>query len=96
MLFVRPAIAAMLGTREERQVETARASVPLAANDSRQDYLRAKLSLRDGEIWTEAISVQDSSMMSALAAADCLIIRMPHAPPALVGDRVPLLRLESE
>ena len=95
MLFVRPAIAAMLGVPEETQAETARLSAPLAANDSRQDYLRAKLCLRDGEIWTEAISIQDSSMMRALAAADCLIVRPPHAPQASTGDRVPVLRLLS-
>jgi molybdopterin molybdotransferase len=96
MLFVRPAIAAMLGERGQRHPAFARTESALAANDSRQDYLRARLFTRDGELWTEAISVQDSSMMSALAAADCLIVRPPHALATQAGDRVPVLRFEAE
>jgi molybdopterin molybdotransferase len=36
--------------------------------------------------------VQDSSMMRLLAAADCLILRPPHAPAAAAGESVPIIR----
>jgi molybdopterin molybdotransferase len=36
--------------------------------------------------------VQDSSMMRLLAAADCLIVRPPHAAPAAAGENVPIIR----
>jgi molybdopterin molybdotransferase len=96
ILFVRPAISAMLGHKDWRQFVTARTSGALAASDSRQDYLRAKLSVRDGELWTDAMSIQDSSMMSALAAADCLIVRAPRAAAAQIGERVAVLRLDCD
>ncbi len=95
MLFVQSAIAAMLGVQEERPLPTARTASALGANDSRQDHLRAKLFQKDGELWTQANPVQDSSMLSALAAADCLIVRSPHAPAAQIGDRVTVLQLDS-
>ena len=94
LLFVRPAVAAMLGVREDRSLQTARTERVLSANDSRQDYLRATLFLRDGELWTDVMLVQDSSMLSAFAAADCLIVRAPHAPAAQAGDNVAVLRLD--
>jgi molybdopterin molybdotransferase len=37
---------------------------------------------------------QDSSMMAALAKADCLIVREPHAPAAKAGDRCMIMRFE--
>ena len=94
MVFVRPAIDAMLGLQAERPLDAARTAGGLAANDARQDYLRARLFRRDGQLWTEAFRVQDSSMLSALAAADCLILRRPNAPVAQAGDQVSVLRLD--
>ena len=84
-LFLKPAIAAMLGARLSRD---------LPANDGRQDYVRAKIEYRDGEPWAEPFAVQDSSMLSTLAAADALIVRPPHAPAAAPGTRVDILLLE--
>jgi molybdopterin molybdotransferase len=93
ILFLRPAIAALLGTSTQLPHTTARLAVSLGANDTRQDYIRAKLSLRDGEKWVEAFAIQDSSMLSALASADALIVRAPHAPAAVVGERVAIIPL---
>jgi molybdopterin molybdotransferase len=36
---------------------------------------------------------QDSSMMSALAGADCLIVRPPLAPAVAAGQRIRIIRL---
>jgi len=65
----------------------------LPANDSRQDYLRARLFRRDNEVFAESFSLQDSSMQSALARADALIVRPPHAQALVEGDRVSIIRL---
>jgi molybdopterin molybdotransferase len=39
------------------------------------------------------VSVQDSSMMAALAKADCLVVREAFAPAAKAGSRCVILRL---
>jgi molybdopterin molybdotransferase len=66
----------------------------LAENDERADYLRAKLERRpDGSLVATAFPVQDSSMLSPLAEADCLIIREPYAPAAPAGSRCAILKL---
>jgi molybdopterin molybdotransferase len=93
LLFLRPAIAAMLGTDTSTALLSARLSAPLAANDVRQDYIRARLDLRDGEYWTEPFSIQDSSMLGTIAAAGALIVRAPHAPALDAGARVDVLSL---
>jgi molybdopterin molybdotransferase len=94
MLFVRPAIEAMLGLKGARPLVAARSASAIGANDARQDYLRAQLSTVDGELWADAFSLQDSSMMSALAAADGLIVRPPNAPAVETGGRVSVLLLD--
>lgn len=94
MLFLQPAIAAMLGTKEEASMVKARLLTELKANDSRQDYVRARLEWRDGERYVDPFPLQDSSMLSALARADCLIVRPPRAPEARLGEHVSVIMLE--
>jgi molybdopterin molybdotransferase len=97
LLFVRPAMAAMLGIpRRETTMQTARLAVPLAANDRRQDYLRAvSHTAPDGVIEVEPFARQDSSMLSLLSRADCLVVRPPHAPAAAAGEMVPVIHFAS-
>jgi molybdopterin molybdotransferase len=67
----------------------------LPENDERADYLRATLARGpDGRPVATALPVQDSSMLAPLAAAGCLLIREPHAPPARAGSPCTILRLE--
>ena len=94
MLFLRPAIAAMLGVEDVPNIVTARLLTDLKANDGRQDYVRARLQWRDGEPFIEPFPVQDSSMLSILARADGLVVRPPHAAEAHAGDQVQVLILE--
>jgi molybdopterin molybdotransferase len=94
LLFLRPAIAGMLGTATEPTRLTARLATEMAANDSRQDYLRARLLRRDGELWIEPFAVQDSSMQKVLADSDALLVRAPHAPAAQKGDSVTVIPLD--
>ena len=94
ILFLRPAIAALLGTDLPSPIRSARLSRDLPANDARQDYVRAKLEVRNGELWADPFLIQDSSMLSVFASANGLIIRALHAPAAKVGDNVNVLPLD--
>ena len=63
----------------------------LPANDERADYMRATLARRDdGTLVATPFPVQDSSMLVPLAAADCLVVRAPHAPAAAAGSSLRL------
>jgi len=94
ILFLQPLIAGMLGMSLQRARETARLSGALRENDSRQDYIRARLFVRDGALWAEPFPIQDSSMQAALARADALIVRPPHAAAAKESDPVEIIRVE--
>jgi molybdopterin molybdotransferase len=97
LLFLEPLIARMLG-RVDHTIP--RLTVALGAdvdkNDQRQDYLRARLT-RDanGGLVATPFSAQDSSMLSGLVRADCLLIRAPFAPPARAGDPAEAIMLTS-
>lgn len=94
LLFVRPAIAALLGeVGGGNYTRTVILGADMVANDNRQDYVRASLSA-DGV--ATPFTVQDSAMLSSLAKAGCLIIRPPHAPVARAGESVPVLVLEGD
>ena len=96
ILFVVPAIERLSGLRgDPPTVEPARAGAALPANDLRADYLRARLDQGpDGVPVATAVARQDSSMLRAMAQANCLIVRPPHAPAAVAGDTVPIIRLD--
>ena len=74
--------------RPKHRLLAATARSELKANDTRQDYIRATLERRDGELWATPFPIQDSSMLSALARADALIVRPPHAPAAAAGGHL--------
>jgi molybdopterin molybdotransferase len=95
-LFVKPAVERLLGQRAaETAGKTARLARALPANDRRQDYLRARLAPGpDGELEATPFDKQDSSMLSLLAQADCLLVRPPFAPAAATGDRVAMIPLD--
>lgn len=95
LLFLRPLLRAMVGLPAGRQeTEAARLGAPLADNDRREDYLRARLTrAEDGSLVATPFPVQDSSMIAVLAHADALIVRAPHAPASPAGTRVEILRL---
>lgn len=66
----------------------------LPENDERADYLRARLSRSSrGALVATPFPTQDSSMTRILADADCLVIREPHASPALAGSPCVILKL---
>ncbi len=93
-LFLKPAIDIMRGCRNQpHRTRRARLASDLAANDLRQDYLRARLREEGGQLLVEPFPRQDSSMLAVLAEADCLIVRPPHAPAIEAGEAVNILPL---
>ncbi len=98
LLFLRPMLEVLLGRkRDERALDRVRLACDLPANDERQDYLRARLFRDDsGELRVEPFPVQDSSVVSLLARAGCLIVREPRAPAAAQGSEVSVLTFDME
>ena len=93
ILFLRPLIDALLGRPASDISEPAILGAEVAANDGREDYVRARLAMSDAGPVATTLPVQDSSMLSALSAADCLLIRAPNAPAAKAGERCRIIRL---
>lgn len=96
-LFLMPLIRALSGDKTAHldRSEPAILGVALRANDKRQDYMRAALTLRDdGTPVAVPNIVQDSSMLRVLAQAQCLVIREPNAPAVEAGSACRILRFE--
>jgi molybdopterin molybdotransferase len=93
-LFLVPLIRRLAGRSDVAlQTETALLGHDLAENDERADYLRATLRAEAGGNVATAFPVQDSSMISPLSQADCLLIREPFAPAAKAGSPCVIVRL---
>lgn len=95
-IFLVPLLFALLGRTDQPLKEHAAALThDVPANGPRQHYMRANS--KDGEAalpQVTALYVQDSAHMSALVAADVLIVRPPDAPAARAGDVVRVLPLD--
>jgi molybdopterin molybdotransferase len=95
LLFLKPAIERMLGQPGDLVgTQPARLAVDVKANDTRQDYVRSKQRrAADGALTVEPNPVQDSSMLSVLAASDALLVRPAHDPARKAGDIVQIIDL---
>ncbi|BBB99996.1 molybdopterin molybdotransferase [Bradyrhizobium japonicum] len=94
-LFLVPLIRALSG---RKVIHHRRASAllgrDLAANDQREDYLRARLEAReDGKLIATPVTQQDSSLLANLAAARALLVRPPFAAAAVKGSECEILTL---
>ncbi|HXJ02067.1 MAG TPA: gephyrin-like molybdotransferase Glp [Micropepsaceae bacterium] len=94
VLFIRPAVAAMLGMPYEPPIAKARLASPLRANGRRQDYIRTRVVGKGGILTAEPFALQDSSMQKIFAQSDGLIVRAIDAPAAQAGDDVDVLLLD--
>ena len=98
-LFLSPALARLTGLRlgEKLSLQPALLGQALAANDDREDFLRARLrpadSSQPGLPSVEPFDRQDSSMLRVLMAADCLIRRPINDRAREVGEIVETLSL---
>jgi molybdopterin molybdotransferase len=94
VLFVRAAIAVMLGLDPMPPEIPAVLGRALGPNDRRQEYLRASAEWgADGRLVAVPAEIQDSSMLATFARADCLIKRAPFAPAMNPGTAVRVLPL---
>ncbi|MBR0839635.1 molybdopterin molybdotransferase MoeA [Bradyrhizobium liaoningense] len=94
-LFLVPLIRALSGgSMIHHRRERAVLGREVGANDQREDYLRARLEIRDdGTLVALPVNHQDSSLLANLAAAQALLVRAPFAPKAETGTPCEVLRL---
>ncbi|CAI2934573.1 molybdopterin molybdotransferase MoeA [Aminobacter niigataensis] len=93
-IFLKPLLATLGGRPYSPDIRNGILDTAMAANELRQDYVRAVArETADGLVVTP-YTVQDSSMLRTLADANCAVMREPFAPAAEIGSpcRVLMLR----
>ena len=97
-VFLKPMLRRMLGLAEAaRPLPEAVLGEALEANGPRQHYLRAVSQWgAHGARSVRPLPSQDSSLVAALARADCLIVREPDAPALPSGARVMIIALDGD
>jgi molybdopterin molybdotransferase len=93
-IFLVPLIAALLGREAPTHVCEAELSVPLAANGPRDHYMRAILDTTCHPSRVAPLPSQDSALVSALVAANALIIVPANTPAQKAGARVTVMPLD--
>ncbi len=84
-LFLAPLVARLGGRPWQADIRDGRLGADVPANDQRRDYVRAR-AIHDGsQLVITPLPLQDSSMLSALAACEALLIREPHEPATAAG-----------
>ncbi len=93
-LFLLPLIRRLSG-RDHLHAERmpARLGRALPENDRREEYMRATLETKNGELIATPLPNQDSSLMAPLAKAECLVIRERFAPAADAGTPCVIVKL---
>ncbi len=92
-VFLKPLVARLAGLDHVADMRAGVFGGPVAANDQRQDYLRARVVETDGVLVATPSTVQDSSMLRTLADARALVVREAFAPAAQAGDPCRILML---
>jgi molybdopterin molybdotransferase len=92
-MFLRPILSAYQGAPTQPATLAARLEQPLAANGSREHWMRAKLTYVDGGVSVRPYRDQDSSLVSVFAASDALLRRPAGAVAAAAGAVVEVLPL---
>ena len=96
LLFLVPLIRRLAGRSRYRSRDRIGAcSAATCRKTTSARIICAPRSRRDRTaLWSRRpFPIQDSSMMAALAKADCLVVREPFAPAATAGSRCAILRL---
>lgn len=95
-IFLVPMIRRLLGLPDGGDMpQRAQLAAEIEANGPRQHYMRATSTRGDnGMLQVTPVRDQDSSLISLLARADCLIVRPPHAPAEEAGAQVDVLPLD--
>ena len=94
-LFVRPAVRALQGAEPGPRYRAGRLALPRRRNGHRDELLRARSRLEDGEVVLEPVSGQESHMIVRAAAADALVLIPRGEGEVAAGERVRYLELVS-
>ncbi len=96
VLFLLPLLRALQGEDGPLVPSVpARLAVAMPHNDRRMDFIRARLTRdSDGVSLVTPLPIQDSGMLTALAQADCLLIRPALAPAADAGAPCEIMPLK--
>ncbi len=89
-IFLKPLIAALLGLPTGERFDEVPLAGPIEANGEREHYMRAIVS--GGTV--APIADQDSSLVSAFARSNCLLVRPVNAPALPAGALVPIISLD--
>jgi molybdopterin molybdotransferase len=93
-VFLKPILRRLLGAGDAaEEFAGGMLGADLEANGPRQHYIRATSTFADQGRIVTALPSQDSSLVAALALADCLIVRAPDAPAGRAGDPVKIIVL---
>jgi molybdopterin molybdotransferase len=93
-LFVRPALLALQGAAYPGpDYESARLASSMRRNAARDELVRARTRLEDGEAVVEPLTGQESHMIARAAAADALVLVPAGEGELPAGERVRFLRL---
>ena len=97
VLFLGPALARLSGLPAAAPpISKGWLGVAVKQNDHRADHLRSTLQVAvDGRLVVTPFQRQDSAMLRALATADALVLRAPHAPALPEGSEVAMIRLDT-
>ncbi|MEM7438675.1 MAG: gephyrin-like molybdotransferase Glp [Pseudomonadota bacterium] len=88
-VFVLPALRKMLGLPPQTPLQEAPLSCDIVPNGPRTHYMRARL--ENGTV--TPLERQDSSLLSVMAQANCLVVRQPYEPNREVGEPMHYLAL---
>lgn len=94
-LFLTPLVARLGGLPWQADICEGVLGADVQANDQRRDYVRARAIRVGDKLVVTPLPLQDSSMLSALAASEALLIREPHEPAALAGSPCRALMLRN-
>jgi molybdopterin molybdotransferase len=92
-IFLKPLVAKLGGHSYSHDMRTAILDTAMAANDLRQDFVRAVARETSEGLVVTPYLVQDSSMLRTLAAANCAIVRAPFAPAIDAGSACQVMML---
>jgi molybdopterin molybdotransferase len=93
-LFVRPALLALQGAAQPGPLyESGRLAAPVRRNPHRDELLRARRAIRDGEVVLEPITGQESHMIARAASTDALVLAPSGTGELAAGERVRSLPL---
>jgi molybdopterin molybdotransferase len=93
-LFIRPLVRRLAGLADDAtRFRQAVLGADMAANDVRQDYVRARVERLNGKLVATPFPTQDSSMLRVLADSNAAIVRPPFDPALKAGDACQVMML---